>query len=72
MSTAGTGNVEQSWKSARGLFATALGPPLFWLVVFFLVPLTIVWAYSFGQNQGLVDISFTGTFSNYARAIEPL
>jgi spermidine/putrescine transport system permease protein len=64
--------VEQSWKAAKGLFATALGPPLFWLAAFFLVPLAIVWAYSFGQNQGLVDISFTGTFANYARAIEPL
>ena len=26
--------MEQSWKSAKSLFATALGPPLFWLVVF--------------------------------------
>jgi spermidine/putrescine transport system permease protein len=72
MDEAGTGAVERSWKSAKGLFAAALGPPLFWLVAFFLVPLAIVWVYSFGQNQGLVDISFTGTFSNYARAIEPL
>jgi len=64
--------MEQSWKTAKSLFAVALGPPLFWLVIFFLAPLAIVWAYSFGQNQGLVDISFTGTFSNYARAIEPL
>lgn len=64
--------MEQSWKAAKSLFATALGPPLFWLVAFFLAPLAIVWAYSFGQNQGLVEISFTGTFSNYARAIEPL
>jgi spermidine/putrescine transport system permease protein len=64
--------VEQSWKQAKAVFAAALGPPLFWLVLFFLVPLGIVWAYSFGQNVGLTEISLTGTFANYARAIEPL
>jgi spermidine/putrescine transport system permease protein len=64
--------MEQSWKQAKAVFAGALGPPLFWLVLFFLVPLGIVWIYSFGQNQGLTEISFTGTFANYARALEPL
>ena len=64
--------MEQSWKQAKAVFAGALGPPLFWLVLFFLVPLAIVWAYSFGNNDGLTDIAITGTFKNYARAIEPL
>ena len=64
--------MEQSWKQAKAVFAGALGPPLFWLVLFFLVPLAIVWAYSFGQNDGLTDIAITGTWANYARAIEPL
>src|SRR5690242_1939902 len=64
--------MEQSWKQAKAVFAGALGAPLFWLIVFFLAPLAIIWAYSFGQNQGLTDISFTGTFSNYAKALEPL
>ena len=64
--------MEQSWRLAKSVFASALGPPLFWLVLFFLVPLGIVWVYSFGQNQGLTEISFTGTFANYGRAIEPL
>ena len=64
--------MEQSWRQAKAVFAGSLGPPLLWLVCFFLVPLAIVWAYSFGQNEGLTDISFTGTFSNYAKAIEPL
>ncbi len=64
--------MEQSWKQAKAVFAGALGPPLFWLILFFIVPLAIVWAYSFGQNDGLTEISFTGTFANYARAIEPL
>jgi len=64
--------MEQSWKQAKSVFAAALGPPLVWLVLFFLVPLAIVWAYSFGHNDGLTDIAITGTFKNYARAIEPL
>ena len=64
--------MEQSWKQAKAVFAAALGPPLVWLVLFFLVPLAIVWAYSFGHNEGLTQIAITGTFKNYARAIEPL
>ena len=64
--------MEQSWKQAKAVFATALGPPLVWLVLFFLIPLAIVWAYSFGHNEGLTQIAITGTFKNYARAIEPL
>ncbi len=64
--------MEQSWRKAKSVFALVLGPPLFWLVLFFLVPLAIVWVYSFGTNVGLTQIAFTGTFSNYARAIEPL
>ncbi len=64
--------MEQSWRKAKSVFALVLGPPLFWLVLFFLIPLAIVWVYSFGTNIGLTQIAFTGTFSNYVRAIEPL
>ncbi|CAN5426419.1 ABC transporter permease [soil metagenome] len=64
--------MEQSWKQAKSVFATALAAPLVWLVLFFLVPMGIVWAYSFGHNEGLTQIAITGTFKNYARAIEPL
>ncbi|HEY6669546.1 MAG TPA: ABC transporter permease, partial [Methyloceanibacter sp.] len=51
--------------------ATAL-PPIAWVVVFFLAPLAIVWAYSFGRNQGLTDVDISGTFDNYVRALQPL
>ena len=51
--------------------ATAL-PPIVWVVVFFLVPLAIVWAYSFGQNAGLTEVDISGTFANYVRALQPL
>ena len=62
----------EAWRQERGTLAATLGPPLIWLSLFFLVPLAIVWAYSFGTNQGLTDIAISGTFANYARALEPL
>ncbi len=49
-----------------------LSAPLFWLVVFFIVPMGVVWLYSFGENRGLIDIAFTGTWSNYGHAFDPL
>lgn len=64
--------MEQSWRQARGLFASVLSAPLFWLVAFFMVPLGVVWLYSFGENRGLIDIAFTGTWANYAHAFTPL
>jgi spermidine/putrescine transport system permease protein len=43
-----------------------------WLLAFFLVPLALVWAMSFGEKVGLIDIAYTWTFDNYARAVDPL
>jgi len=64
--------MDETWKRAKGVFAAVGIPPVFWLVVFFLVPLAIIWAYSFGENKNLVEITINGTFSNYAHAITPL
>ena len=62
----------EPWRRAKGAFLATLLPPGFWLVAFFLVPLAIIWAYSFGTNAGPTDISISGTFANYARTLEPL
>ena len=62
----------EDWKRQRSLFASIAGAPLAWLIIFFIMPLSIVWAYSFGRNIGLTEIDISGTFANYARAIEPL
>lgn len=43
---------------------------MLWLVLFFMVPMTIVWLYSFGQNDGPAEIAITGTLDNYKRATE--
>ena len=64
--------MEQHWKGARGAFFAAFGAPAFWLTVFFLVPLAIVWAYSFGKNISMTEIAVTGTLDNYARIADPV
>jgi spermidine/putrescine transport system permease protein len=60
------------WRRSRTGLAGLLGPPLGWFLLFFLVPMAVVWAYSFGTNVGISDIEISGTFANYARALEPL
>jgi spermidine/putrescine transport system permease protein len=64
--------MDETWKRAKGVFAAMAGPPVFWLLAFFLVPLAIIWAYSFGENKNLVEITVNGTFANYAHALQPL
>jgi spermidine/putrescine transport system permease protein len=64
--------MDEHWKRAKGVFAAMAGPPVFWLAVFFLIPMGIIWAYSFGENRTLTEIAVSGTFSNYAHAIQPL
>jgi len=44
--------------------------PIFWIVIFFIVPMAVVWLYSFGQNTGPADIAISGTLENYKRATE--
>ena len=64
--------MDESWSRAKAVFAALFAAPVFWLVVFFLAPLAIVWAYSFGDNRGLTEIAIDGTFSNYVHAVQPL
>ncbi len=64
--------MEQTWRQAKAAFAAISIPPVAWLLFFFLIPLAVVWAYSFGENAGPVTIDLTGTFANYVRALEPL
>jgi len=61
----------QAQERRLAFLATAI-PPIAWVVLFFLAPLAIVWAYSFGQNAGLTDVEINGTFDNYIRALQPL
>jgi len=62
----------QEWKAAKGPFAVVFGLPAAWLLLFFLVPLGIIWAYSFGRTAGLTGIAIDGSLANYARAADPV
>jgi spermidine/putrescine transport system permease protein len=64
--------MDESWRKAKAVFATLGLPPAGWLLAFFLIPLAIIWGYSFGENTSLTRISVDGTFSNYVHAIKPL
>lgn len=64
--------MEQYWHRAKAAFAAIAIPPIVWLIAFFIIPLGIIWAYSFGENLNQIDIGVTGTFRNYARVLEPL
>ena len=67
----GTGTT-QPWREAKGAFAILFGAPALWLLLFFLVPLAIIWAYSFGRSAGLTGIAIDGTLANYARIASPV
>lgn len=61
----------ESWRRSFPAFAAFAGPTTLWLLVFFLVPLGIIWVYSFGENVSLTEIKTTWTLLNYERIFEP-
>jgi spermidine/putrescine transport system permease protein len=60
----------QDWRTNRRVFAAVSLPTFLWVLLFFLLPMAIVWLYSFGENRGLADIAISGTLDNYKRATE--
>ena len=60
----------QDWRNNKLAFGIFLGPATFWLVLFFMLPLLVVWVYSFGGRgpQGQTIITFS--LANYQRALE--
>ncbi len=58
-------------KKFLGLGAL-LFPAFFWLVVFFMIPLGLIFVYSFIQRGVYGGIEWTFTWENYARSIDPL
>ncbi|MFZ9396538.1 MAG: ABC transporter permease [Erythrobacter sp.] len=61
---------EQDWKADKRAFWAVSSLPLLWTLLFFLVPMSFVWLYSFGSNVGLTEIEISGTLDNYKRATE--
>ncbi len=44
--------------------------PGFWLLVFFLIPLSFVWIYSFSEVHNIIDFKLTWTLSNYIESFK--
>ncbi len=60
----------ENWKNNKAVFWVLSVPGTAWLVVFFLIPLSLVWILSFGEKSGIIDIVITWTSENYVRASE--
>jgi spermidine/putrescine transport system permease protein len=60
----------QDWRRNKIPFSVLLLPPTVWLVLFFTLPLVIVWVYSFGQRGSLGETLLAFSFANYGRALE--
>ncbi|WP_340108504.1 ABC transporter permease [Pikeienuella sp. HZG-20] len=61
----------ESWRRSIPAFAAFAGPTALWLSIFFLIPIGIIWVYSFGENVTLTEIRTTWTLDNYARIFQP-
>jgi spermidine/putrescine transport system permease protein len=63
--------MQAATKRNRGLLAILLTPGVFWLTVFFVIPLLIVLVVSFSKRSllGVVDYSFN--LNNYIRVFDP-
>jgi spermidine/putrescine transport system permease protein len=68
----------ESWKSNSNVFWILALPGTFWLVVFFIVPLGLMFFMSFGEKAvidgqvSITEIDITGTLANYIRSFDPL
>lgn len=61
-------------RRESAVFLTLFSPTVLWLLLFFLVPLLIIWVYSFGTNLSLteIDTSFdVWSLKNYEKILEP-
>ncbi len=66
------------WRGNSRVFWTLSLPGSLWLLIFFLVPLGLLFFMSFGEKAvidgeiSINEIDFTGTLSNYIRSFDPL
>ncbi|MEX0697862.1 MAG: ABC transporter permease [Dongiaceae bacterium] len=60
----------QDWRRDKLAFGFLILPPSAWLVLFFTLPLAIVWVYSFGERGPLGQTVLALSFGNYGRAVE--
>ena len=61
----------QEVRGRLGVFFAFSTPTIIWLLLFFVVPLGIIWLYSFGENVSLTQVETTWTLDNYKRILQP-
>lgn len=62
----------RDWRKEKGSFAVFALPGAFWILVFFTLPLLIVWVYSFCARGPQGQIIYDFSFGAYLRSIEPI
>src|SRR3546814_17093540 len=62
----------ERWRRNPAVFWIIGLPRTLWLLVFFLMPLALVWLLIFAELRGVIGMEVTGTLDNYARALDPL
>ncbi len=60
----------ESWRQNRAVFWVLAIPPSVWLLLFFTLPLVIVWVYSFAERGPQGQILLAVSLANYDRAVE--
>lgn len=61
----------QDIRGQKSVFFAFSAPTFIWLLLFFVVPLGIIWLYSFGENVTITKIETTWTLDNYRRILQP-
>jgi spermidine/putrescine transport system permease protein len=67
-----TGQKATITGGSRTAFWAMFAAPAVWMTAFFVVPLSVIWAYSFGRTLGLTEVVVTGTLANYVRVFDPV
>lgn len=61
----------QASKQNRGILSVLLSPSVFWLIIFFVLPLIIVFVVSFSKRSLLGVVEYDFNLDNYARIFSP-
>ena len=65
-------SAEPRTKRERFTLSVLLSPPLFWLILFFMVPLLVILIYGFLDRGTYGGIVWKFQIDNYARFADPL
>jgi len=58
------------WRVSKGAFLATGSFQFFWFCLFFAIPFAFLLYFSFAEKRDIIDLVFTGTLQNYARAFD--